>query len=257
MSRLPLLESFNGIFWLLLALGPLLLLQRSLHREIQAFFFILTRRADLAIAFFSILFFPGVLLHEGSHYLTARLLRVRTGKFSILPRSTPDGRLQLGYVETARADWLRDTLIGAAPLVVGGLLVGYIGVYRLELLELWKQVLTGEFTAISAGVSAFFHQPDVWLWFYLAFTISSTMLPSASDRSAWLPMALILALLLGISLLAGAGPWLAQHLAGPLNRFLLASATVFFISDFFHAFLLLPAFALRKGLSLLTGIEVK
>ena len=50
---------------------------------------------------FSILFLPGVFLHEFSHFVMAKILRVRTGKFSIFPQSLPDGRLQLGYVETA------------------------------------------------------------------------------------------------------------------------------------------------------------
>jgi hypothetical protein len=31
-----------------------------------------------------VVFFPGVLLHEGSHFITAKLLQVRTGRFSII-----------------------------------------------------------------------------------------------------------------------------------------------------------------------------
>ena len=62
----------NGLMWLLLLLGPLLFLQHHLHREIQAIFLLLTRRAEIAIMLFSLLFLPGVLLHEGSHYLAAR-----------------------------------------------------------------------------------------------------------------------------------------------------------------------------------------
>ena len=91
----------EGLVWFLLLLGPFLFLQRSLHREVQAFFLLLTRRQDISIVIFSLLFFPGVLLHETSHYLMARLLNVRTGRFSIIPRPLPDGHLQLGYVETA------------------------------------------------------------------------------------------------------------------------------------------------------------
>ena len=84
---------YRGLLWLILALGPLLILQRLLHREIQLIFLYITRRVDLAMALFSLLFFPGVLLHEGSHFLAARLLGVRTGGFSILPHLLPGGRL--------------------------------------------------------------------------------------------------------------------------------------------------------------------
>jgi hypothetical protein len=237
---------FNGLAWLVIALGPLVIFQRVLHRSIQTILLLLTRRADLAMFCFSILFFPGVLLHEGSHYLAARLLGVRTGGFSVFPRPLADGRLQLGYVETARADPLRETLIGAAPLISGGLFVAFAGVNRLHLPALWTQVQAGGFSVLLPAFSNLLSQPDFWLWFYLLFTISSTMLPSASDRRAWLPVALIGSLLLVLSLLAGAGPWLMLNLAPYLNRLLGAAAMVFFISDFAHLLLIIPTFFFEK-----------
>ncbi len=242
---------FRGLLWLVIALGPLLILQRWLHREIQTILLIITRRADLAMMLFSLLFFPGVLLHEGSHYLMALLLRVRTGRFSILPRPLPDGRLQLGYVETAAADPLRETLIGAAPLLAGGAFIAFAGLNRLNLLGLWSQLQFSGAAALSQLAADLFSQADFWLWFYLLFTVSSTMLPSASDRSAWLPLGLVGALLLGLSLLAGAGPWLLDNLAPLLDRLFFNAAVIFFISDFVHFILLVPAFALVKFLSFL------
>ena len=59
----------DGLGWLLLMLGPLLFAQRWLHREIQILFLLLTRKPVIALGLFSLLFFPGVLLHELSHYL--------------------------------------------------------------------------------------------------------------------------------------------------------------------------------------------
>jgi hypothetical protein len=97
---------FDGFVWLLLLLGPLLLLQRKVHFELQAFLLILIRRMDIVSVLFSLLFFPGVFLHELSHYMVARIVGVRTGKFSLLPQNQGNGRLQLGYVETAARMWL-------------------------------------------------------------------------------------------------------------------------------------------------------
>ena len=77
---------------------------------------------------FSIIFLPGVFLHESSHFVMAKILRVPTGDFSIFPQSLPDGRLQLGYVETARSDIVRNSLIGAAPLIIGTFFVAYVAV---------------------------------------------------------------------------------------------------------------------------------
>jgi hypothetical protein len=242
---------------MLLALGLLLLLQRGLHRELQALFLLVTRRADVSVALFSILFLPGILLHEGSHYLAARLLGVPTGRFSILPRPLGDGRLQLGFVETAKTDPVRETLIGAAPLIAGGAFVAYAGLVQLGLLHAWEQWGGGAPETLFAALPQAYARPDFWLWFYLALTVSSTMMPSASDRRAWLPLGLFAALLVGAALLAGAGPWLLANLAEPIGVAFLAMAVVFGISVLVHALLLLPAWGLRQLLSWLTGTQVE
>ena len=257
-NLIPLIIPANlgGLLWLLLLSGPLLILQRRLHRETQVIFLLLTRRIDIAWALFSLLFFPGVLLHETSHFLMARFLGVRTGRFSLIPRQMSNGRLQLGYVETASTDWFRDAMIGAAPLFLGGLFVAYAGVVHLGLPSLWDQYALGGFNAILAVIPSIYEKPDFWLWFYLTFAVSSTMLPSPSDRRAWLPLALIAALLFGISLAAGAGPWLLQHLASPLDRFLQAVAVVVAISVLVHLALLPPMWGLRHLLVQVTGLEV-
>src|SRR5512143_2626739 len=108
-------------------LGPLLFAQRWLHREVQWVFLLITRSPSVSVGLFSLLFFPGVLLHELSHFLMARLLGVRAGRFSLLPSVVEGGKLRLGFVETAETDWVRDALIGAAPLITGGAAVAYLG----------------------------------------------------------------------------------------------------------------------------------
>ena len=119
------MNQLSGLFWFVAMLVPLIFLQRLLHREIQSVFLILTRDARITMGIFSLIFLPGVFLHESSHFVVAKILRVPTGRFSIFPQSLPDGRLQLGYVETARADIIRDSLIGAAPLIIGTVSVSY------------------------------------------------------------------------------------------------------------------------------------
>jgi hypothetical protein len=255
---------FSPLLTLLLLLVPLLVLQRSLHREAQAIFLIVTRRRDVSLVLFSLLFFPGVLLHEASHYLTAVVLGVHTGGFSLIPRPLPDGRLQLGYVETAKSDWLRDALIGAAPLLAGGAFVAYAGLAQLGLLAVWQGWLAGgppgdlaaRLQGALAALPQVYARPDFWLWFYLIFAVSSTMFPSASDRRAWLPLGVIASLLLATVLFAGAGPWLIENLAAPLNRILRAVAVVLAISAAIHLLLVLPLWAIRRVLSRITGLQI-
>jgi len=248
--------SLSGLWWLLACFVPFILVQRWLHREVQGIFLLLTRRPAVALGLFSLLFFPGVLLHEISHYLAAKLLRVRTGRFSVIPKALPDGRLRMGYVETAPSDAVRDALIGAAPLVAGSLLIAYLGAYRLGMSSLAVLALHGDWESFREGLSLLPNHPDFWLWFYLAFTISSTMLPSASDRRAWLPIVTGVLVIVVVALLFGAGPWIATNLAPLVNRALRSLAMVFGISLVVHAVLLLPFWLMRLLLSRITGLQV-
>jgi hypothetical protein len=237
-------------------LVPLIVLQRLLHREIQAVFLILSRDSRLTMGVFSILFLPGVFLHELSHFVMAKILRVRTGRFSIFPRPLPDGRLQLGYVETARADVVRDSLIGAAPLIVGTLFVAYVAVYHLQMRVLWDAIRTGQFDLFWMGVQLLPQVQDFYLWFYLAFAVSSTMMPSESDRHAWLELVISVAVLFAIALLFGAGPWMVSTVAPRLSNFLSAVAVIFGLSAFVHILLILPTALIHRLLTRLTGLDV-
>lgn len=246
----------DGLIWLFLLLAPFLFLQRRLHFELQAVFLLLTRSERLALGLFSLLFLPGVLLHETSHYLTARILGVQTGRFSLLPQVLPEGKLQLGFVETAQADFLREALIGAAPLVIGGLAIGSIGLHQLGLLPLANAFAGQDWPNFWPLLLSLPQQPDFWLWFYLAFAISTTMLPSHSDRRGWLPLALVTGGLGVAALLAGAGPWMLENLAPWLNNGLRALAVVFGISFAIHLTLWPPLRVIRASISHLTGMKV-
>jgi hypothetical protein len=241
----------------LLLLGPLLVLQRRLHYEMQAVFLLVTRHKEITVVLFSLLFFPGVLVHEGSHYLMARLLGVRTGRFSLIPRTTKKGRLQMGFVETGATDLVRDALIGAAPLIVGGAFVAYAGLRHLGLHQVWEVFRGGDLAAILDALLALPRQPDFWLWFYFVFAISSTMLPSASDRRAWLPLAVIVGFVLGVSVLIGAGPLIKDAVSPLLNDSLRAFTAVVGVTVAVHLALLPPIWGLRLGLSRLTGLQVR
>ena len=187
----------------------------------------------------------------------AKILRVQTGKTSLIPKSLSDGRLQMGYVETAQTDIVRDSLIGLAPLIAGSLFIAYAGLNRLGLTTLLAVLANGQTELFWAGLKLLPQVNDFFLWFYLAFAVSSTMLPSESDRHAWLPLGLWTTGLLALAIFAGAGAWMLENIAPLLNNFFGSVATLFGLSAALHVILLLPTLLLHRVVSKITGVDVK
>ena len=250
------IAAYNGIGWLILFLIGLAVLQRRVHFEFQAVFLLLTKNADFAILLFSITFLPGVLLHELSHFIMAKLLRVPTGRFSILPKPLAGGRLQLGYVETLNTDILRDALIGIAPLLAGTTTIAYIFFIQLDISSILNTSGKVSLELIRDIIFQMYNQPDFWLWFYLILVVSSTMFPSSSDRRSWLPLIVLSVGLIIVGVLFGAGPWFMQNIAPGLNKIFLGLSSVFGISTLVHLLLLIPLWALRSLLVQITGMKV-
>jgi hypothetical protein len=246
----------SNVLWLILTMAMLAWLQIRLHREVQLFFLLLTRNPKLAILLFSLVFLPGVFLHELSHYLAAKLLRVRTGRISILPRDKGDGTLQLGFVEISATDPIRESLIGAAPLLAGSVFVSVAGISYLKLDTIWAALVQ---QGLGEGISelfALFNQPDVWLWLYLALAVSSTMFPSSSDRRPMTKLLIGLVLLLTVVLLFGAGVWLLNLVGPGVTRTLGAASVIFGVSAGLHLMLLIPLALIRRLLVDLIGVKV-
>lgn len=247
---------FNGIAWLSLLLLGLAILQRRVHFEFQAIFLLLTKRIDLSILLFSIVFLPGVLLHEISHYLTAKLLKVPTGRFSVLPRPLPEGKLQLGYVETYKTDVFRDALIGFAPLVTGMTVIALISYFQFEIIPSTDTIKIASMNIILDTIFRVYSQSDFWLWFYFIFVISSTMYPSASDRRSWLSMFILLFVILLFFILLGAGKWMIDVLIPGFNEILLGLSIILGISALIHVVFLIPSWLIRLIITRATGLRV-
>ncbi len=247
---------FSGLIYFGICLLLFLLVQRWLHSELQAILLLLTRKPQLTVGLFSLLFFPGVLLHECSHWIAAVILRVKTRRFSVIPRVLPGGKIRMGYVETTATDPLRDALIGAAPLITGLAVTAAVGASRLGLLPLAETAFQGRWGDFLTGLRAIPGVQDFWLWFYLAFTVSSTMLPSAADRKAWLPVLLTVAGAVALAVLAGAGGWMLAHVAPAVDQGLRMLALIFAISLIIHLILAVPAWLLRLFISRISGLRV-
>jgi len=164
------------------------LLIRWINSHMQGLFFLLGADEDSIIYLQFALFFPGIFIHELSHWLVATLSGVRTLGFSVWPEKKGKGRVQYGSVRIVQTDFVRSSLIGLAPLVGASLLIIVIGRYALGTETLRLVVASGNWGGLWSAVSGAARAPDFWLWFYLIFAISNAMFPSQSDRESWKPL---------------------------------------------------------------------
>jgi len=247
------LGEYQEVGWLLLCMLPFFFIQVKLHRELKLFFYLVLRKDSAADLLFYIIFFPGILVHESSHWLMAKLLRVPTGKLSLIPQNLPNGKLRLGYVETQKSDWFRDSLIGAAPLFAGCLITGWLANSLWGAPALTESIVKGDLVTFRQVIVSVYQGSDFWVWFYLVFAISSMMLPSESDRNSWIPVLLIFTGFILIMVLAGAGGWMESNLLPLFNPTLFTLTTVFAVSLTLHLILLIPIWLIRAVLEKVVG----
>jgi hypothetical protein len=202
--------------------------QISLH--IQFPFYTLTRSQNSATLAIFLLFLPGVIIHEAAHWSVARLLGLKTGKFRVWPKR--QGKfIGLGSVSVESRDPVRDSLVGIAPLIVGTVLVTFIGRIIFDTPLVSTLLAEGDWLGAVVAFRQELNRPSGLLWAYLLFTIANAMMPSASDREPLMPVLLYSALailayiVLGLPLEGAANfmQWLAPTLSN------LSSALLFVI----------------------------
>ncbi len=204
--------------WVMIALPVLLILQRWIQTHLHGISLLLTGKPERAVLLYAIILFPGVLLHELSHWLTAKLLGIRTGSFSVMPRQKPDGTIQLGYVEYYRGktlDPVRESLIGGAPMIVGTAMILLIGFKVFSVTNLAAAIQSGDMDTLTIALATLFQTDFILLWIYLIFAISNAMLPSKSDRRAWPAFVVAMIILAGFIYLLGLQNEVASGLIEP------------------------------------------
>jgi hypothetical protein len=239
------------VFTLLLFL-PLLWLVRKVHEGLQETFLILTGHKAIAIYLFQILLLPGVILHELSHLLVARLLGVRIRKVSLQPQVQGE-KIQMGAVVMDKPDFFRGLLIGLAPLILGSATVVLIGHYVFDVNTVIDAAKANDGHGLTRAVRAAFEAHDAWIWLYLIFAVSNAMLPSESDREAVWPMVAFFTIITGGVALAGWGPALLSSLSEPAETALSLLSVAFGITLCVDLIFAVVILLLRGSASLLTG----
>jgi len=129
----------------------------------------------------SVIFLPGTIIHEMSHFLAAAATGAKTGKVEVLPEileknwesETSSKGAVLGYVQVQKLDPIRGFLVGMAPFFVG-----------LSIL-IWLASLLGNSYSNQSWPLFIFE-------IYIFFTLANSFFPSWTDIKQVLPLVIIL-----------------------------------------------------------------
>jgi len=163
------------------------------------------------IVIYSLIFLPGVMVHEMTHFMTAAILGVRTGEISLIPKTIdPNGqRTALGSVRIAKTDFIRESIIGTMPMIVSLLLM-------YALVEIFIRPILVSPNDLIGSLIQFLNHFSIRLALvtYFIFTLANTMYLSKEDTRSYLPMFLFVGV---ITLLLWVSGLLTQVIAATTN----------------------------------------
>ena len=172
---------FFVLFFILLA--SLWWLSWRIGLLIQEIVYLSTGSDSLAMVILFLIYLPGILVHEASHWLVARILGLKTSRFRVWPKYTRN-TIGLGSVTVSSGGVVWDSLVGLAPLLIGSALIVLIGEKVFDTQTLAFAWRTGRLLdGLNFVVTGLAQNPDSLLWSYLLFAIANAMMPSASDRA--------------------------------------------------------------------------
>lgn len=148
----------NLIFFLL-DLIILFFVVRLTTKELFIFLWKITNNKKFSYSIITLIFFPGTIVHELSHFLIATTLFLRVREINLFPEFKKNNIL-LGSVFYEKKDFVRGILVGIAPVIVGFIFLFSIFYFR---------IFPGDNIYLNA------------LIIYLIFSISSTMFSSRQD----------------------------------------------------------------------------
>lgn len=189
-----------------LTLAALTALSRWVALQVQRIGLRLTGNSQAAIMGYYLLLLPGILVHELSHLVMARLLGLKVGKFALGPKRRKNNSVELGSVTVSSGGAVRDSLVGLAPFLGGTAVLLAVGYLVFDVATLGQAWTDGGWRGVLAAVDGIWRVPDFWVWAYVIFAVSNAMTPSPADRQPWLIAGLYAAFALVIAYLLGGLP---------------------------------------------------
>lgn len=153
-----------SLFWTIISFSLLYFSTRFLTLQFTRLLHVLGGSRKTIIIIWSLIFLPGTVIHELSHFFAAILVGARTGRIEILPEFLDDDTkgVALGSVQTQKLNLVQGVFVGLAPAIVG------ITLLILLSQSIYQNYITGA-TSTLLVQSLFF------------FIISNSFFPSKAD----------------------------------------------------------------------------
>lgn len=232
-----------------ITLVVLVQLSRWVTRQVQTIGWLISGDENVTMVGYYLLMFPGILLHELSHFVTARLLGIKVTDFRLGPRKRRNSKtIELGSVSVYSGGTIRDSLVGVAPFVAGTVVLLLVSYTVFDVRALGRTWVDRGWSGFFDTVSTLPQTPDFWLWLYLIFAVSNAMMPSPADRKPWLLAGLYLGAVVAIAWIAGLfsrltdGVW--ENVLGALQMLTLAFLFTVIVNVFVGSVLWVIATAL-------------
>ena len=165
---------------ILIEIISLYFISRRVVTGIYNFFYQVTKRKNLGMYIFAVLFLPGTFIHEISLFLAALFLLVPVGELHLIPRFKEEGGgMDLGSVAIAKTDPIRRFLIGVAPFMFGILII-----FSLLYFVLMNRIISTVWEYALVGI--------------VIFEVSNSMFASKKDLEGALALIIFIVFIIGV-----------------------------------------------------------
>ena len=226
-----------------------------MHQHIFKVGWLLTHNSKTTAIFYYAAFLPGVLLHELSVWLAAGVLNLRATSSLQLPEHDEIGRLKLGFVKLAvHVSPMKRVLVEIIALVAALAILWGIALSIFDLGNALGLASTGGLDEIATALRSLTNKTDFWLWFYLAFTVCNTMLPSFPESlRGRRPIAAALMLLIIVTLVVDNGGELTAELSAATQQVLNNLSLVLILTTIINLVMVLALGSLESVIERVTG----
>ena len=229
--------------------------ERWLHQHIFKVGWLVTQNFQTTTILYYTFFLPGVFINQATTWLVAGMLDVHADRAISWPKKQEIGTLRLDFIKLSKkaSPW-KVAIIDIAPLFIGLVIVLFITNNIFDVTSALSTMSDGSLENVSAGIREVVGTTDFWVWAYLLFAISNTMMPNPDALKGWWWLAAAFAAISIPLYIIGVGDEIVgQAITGPITDILTILAIEFGIIIIFDFIGVLVLRSIEEAIERTTG----